>query len=264
MKQIIETKRARSKSDEQVGEENKNKVLKMDPKEMSENIMRLLEQGKRTEEALLANTACMTKVLTKYEQLENELTETKTKMTQLEAKVNNLEQAALATSFRITGLPSLKPDVDAWAIADNFFKIVGCPVPRENLRSLSLHVHRNGKASHIAGEFYSLQQRDQLTKAYLERKKKEAILFATIVPNLAPDNPAKARKITLKGLLTQASRKLLEEARAQGDKVDYVFESKGRIIMKKGGKIRTINCPSDITEAVTFFGALDDNEMNVD
>lgn len=205
------------------------------------NEMRSLKQvSTSTNEAVNIMTREMKKFSLDLEMLnknikkiDEEVFTLKSNLTDTDNQINSMQQQLLKTSFIITGLPPTTRG-EVFPVLEKIFMSFNCKVKKEDFKTIYMVQHKNKKGAHISGTFYCERKRDEAFELFKQAiKKEEPVLTEKIFETLPMDSVFRGRQLRLRSQLTLKTRNLLDKARTLRDRFRYIWETDGRILIKK-------------------------------
>lgn len=162
----------------------------------------------------------------------------------LRADINNIQQSAQYTSFQLSLLPKITQD-EAFGLMKKFVETIGGTVKKTDFKKLFVAQHRNQTSCHLIGAFYEERKRDEIFAKFRKAIKDEnPILVEDICLAIATDSTLRGKEVRIKSLLTQQTKQLYDQARQFRNLFEYVWETDGRILMRKNKDSKAIEIKS--------------------
>lgn len=184
----------------------------------------------------------LTKIAQRTEATENAVIQLKKENDVLNGELNELRQKEFKQTFLIFGIPYAKTGDNMTAVVKKIGLLLGVQLTEHDFSRRPYIVgHRNEKTGHIIGTFYSTQKRDEFSMKFKEKKRAAPLLLENIVIDLAPNHPLRGKPINLRWELTDYTKKLLAEAKKHTANFKYIWESDGRVLMKRDESSKPLN-----------------------
>lgn len=162
----------------------------------------------------------------------------------LHSQLNIIEQRNLANSFNICGFPRLKPD-QAMEIILELGKQLKVQLKKNDIKDIFISNHRNNASSHIAGTFYDERKRDELFESMKKRTANKNPVLIEEVCNLPNDSTCRGTEVRVRSAFTQHTRKLYALARTFANQFEFIWETDGKILLKRDSRSRTIEVKTE-------------------
>lgn len=160
----------------------------------------------------------------------------------LSGDLNFLRQKEFKQTFALLGFPKGTNGEDMFVAIKKIGGMIGVQIEGTDFsRRPHLVTHRNNRTAHIAGTFYSAQKRDEFHFKFREKKRTSPIVLEDIVISLDPDHQLRAKPLTLRWELTDYTKKLLVEAKKYAANFKYIWETDGRVLLKRDDASKPIN-----------------------
>lgn len=162
----------------------------------------------------------------------------------LRAQVNYMEQQKLINSVNIFGLPCIPQD-QAMATVTKIAKEMGMNVKQPDMKDVYVVKHSDNISSHISAKFYDERKRDEILSAFKKRITDKKPVLVENICNLPNNSKLRGTEIRIRTALTQETRKLLAMARKFSHQFEFIWETDGRVLMKKHRDSKTIEIKSE-------------------
>lgn len=181
------------------------------------------------------------------------------KVDELTARLNTIEQKELINDFKILGaplLPNCTKD-ESFGVIKKFFKIAGTDVKKEDLIFWTYLANRDKGSGQFLGRFANNNTKMKAFKSFKLRISTLPILWQDIVTDLPENDLKRARRLGLRSRLTPATFSLLRKAKEHSEKFQYIWESQGRIFIRKAEGLRAheIKSEAQLTDLVAKLTA---------
>ena len=239
-------------------ENRKAKSQKMSLEEICNQLTALNAKSAAVEAALMGLTAKVSTlqvlidaILERLQKNEEKIALVETQQETIAGKINELEQQDKAKCFRLTGFPARPPGKDPFIAVSMVLNAVGMQVEQKDFKKIYMSNHLNKTDAHYTGEFYDERKKDEANRLFKEFRKTKPLLLGNVFTDVN-DEKWKAKEIRLRSELTLHTRKLLSEVRTHMDLFRFIWETNGRVLMKKTETSRAIQVrtSSDILRLV--------------
>lgn len=198
---------------------------------ISENMKRVEENVSKVEESVKKANFDITTLRDENEMLRSQL--------------NHQEQLNMIRSFNVFGLPTLPPN-SAQTVMRSLATHLGTTINLEDFKELFVVNHRNKKTSHITGTFYEEKKRDEIFFRMKHRvANKKPIVVEDIITTLPKDSTFRGKEIRVRTKVTQHTRKLLNDAYQYKNTFKFIWESDGRVLMRKDENSRIVEIKTE-------------------
>lgn len=186
----------------------------------------------------------MDKMWQGLQKVESEVVSLQNDYDSLRADINNIQQSAQYTSFQLSVLPKISQE-EAFSLMKKFAEQIGGTVKKTDFKKLFVAQHRNQTSCHLIGAFYEERKRDEIFNKFRKTlKDNNPILVEDICPAIAPDSTLRGKEVRIKALLTQQTKQLYDHARQFRNVFDFIWESDGRILLRKNKDSKAIEIKS--------------------
>lgn len=162
----------------------------------------------------------------------------------LQSEMRQFEQACLVTSFNVFGFPTMKQE-EALNVMIKIGSKIGSSMNKNDFKDLYVNNHRNKTTSNIVGTFYDQRKRDDVFARIKKTIADKKPLLVEDYCTLASDSTLRGTEIRIKTKLTQNTRKLLAYARLYNNTFKFIWETNGRVLVKKDEQAKTIEIKSE-------------------
>lgn len=195
------------------------------------------------------------KVETSLALIRSEVLSMQTAQIEITSSINDLQQANLATNFSVTGIPHVegKAPIDQ---LNHVLLELGTKAELTDLKFLRLYKNRDEKSCRLYGRFWFEKQKAEIFGKFKNLLKQGKPMMTQSIYKLPLNSTLTGKQIRFHNELTKTNFELLKHARTlKDDPWKYVWESEGRIFVRKNDGERAINIKSvnqlrDITNVI--------------
>lgn len=154
-----------------------------------------------------------------------------------------MEQESLIKSFNVFDLLTLTQE-QAFQTINNIAIKLGITVKKTDLKDIFVANHRDKRSSHITGTFYEEKKRDEFFSNTKNRIADKNPLVEEIC-TLSNDSTFRGIEVRVRTKFTQHTREMLAKARQLSNKFSFIWESEGKILLRKVEDSRIIQIKSE-------------------
>jgi hypothetical protein len=147
----------------------------------------------------------------------------------MSSELNKVKQKGISNHFSLHGIPSTSTKENALNIMTKVYNKIGINFNSNDFKSIYFVKSKNKDFVYINGEFFDSRNKQFV----MEKFKQHKPIFVEDVCTIGDDNPLRGKEVWIRNLLIPEFRKLLNEARQLAPGFKFIWENKGRILMRK-------------------------------
>ncbi|CRL03078.1 CLUMA_CG016220, isoform A [Clunio marinus] len=176
------------------------------------------------------------------EKVTDDLSNVRADVTRNESEINSIQQALLANDFVIYGLPPEVNNSHIKEILTNIGTQLNEEISSSMLKSCFARHNKNKTSTLIVGSFLESGRKERILRRLKERRNP---INCDDILTLAGASKWRGKQISIKNQLTKYSQNLLSLARERNQgRFEFIWESEGRILMKKNNTSKPIQITS--------------------